>query len=72
MCLGYAAQVLSVEDGVAVVEAHGRPQRVALLALPQPPAAGDWLLVYSGIALATITSEYAAGLDDVIRKGRAP
>jgi hydrogenase assembly chaperone HypC/HupF len=55
MCVAYPVQVTALgADGTATVIAHGRPVRVALLALDVPVAAGDWLLVHSGVALARI------------------
>ncbi|HET8657730.1 MAG TPA: HypC/HybG/HupF family hydrogenase formation chaperone [Micromonosporaceae bacterium] len=61
MCLAYPARVRSVGDGTAQVDAGGRTQEVILLALDGgEPAAGDWLLVQSGIALARIDPGEAA------------
>ncbi len=61
MCLTYPAQVVSVADEAAIVEANGRQQRVLLLALEHNlPVPGDWLLVQSGIALSTLDGAEAA------------
>lgn len=61
MCLAYPAQVLSIADQVAIVEAEGRRHEVMLLALEANlPVAGDWLLVQSGIALSTLDESDAA------------
>ena len=59
MCVSYPARVLAVEPGgTALVDQHGRPQRVTLLGTG-PVAVGDWLVVHSGIALARIDPEEA-------------
>lgn len=61
MCLTYPAQVVSISDEAAIVEANGRRQRVLLLVLEHNlPVPGDWLLVQSGIALSTLDSAEAA------------
>jgi hydrogenase assembly chaperone HypC/HupF len=61
MCVAYPAQVLAVgPDATALVSVRGREQRVLLLALDDPLATGDWLLVQSGIALARIDAGEAA------------
>jgi hydrogenase expression/formation protein HypC len=71
MCVAYPARVLGVEPegGVAVVDAHGRPQRVALLALAGPVTPGDWLLVHSGIALARLDADDARDRLALIDRG---
>jgi hydrogenase expression/formation protein HypC len=52
MCISYPARVRTVEpDGMVLVEWPGGTRRVTLLALDEPVAPGDWLLVHSGIAL---------------------
>jgi hydrogenase expression/formation protein HypC len=59
MCVSYPACVLAVQpDGTALVDQHGRAQRVVLLDTG-PVAPGDWLVVHSGIALARIDAEEA-------------
>ena len=61
MCVAYPAQVLNVApDGTAEVSIRGRPQRVLLALLEAPVAAGDWLLVQTGLALAPIDAAEAA------------
>jgi hydrogenase assembly chaperone HypC/HupF len=60
MCIAYPAQVMSIEDSSAIVEAQGRLQRIVLLALEANlPAPGDWLLVQSGLALAPLSEDEA-------------
>ncbi|MGE5828022.1 MAG: HypC/HybG/HupF family hydrogenase formation chaperone [Micromonosporaceae bacterium] len=64
MCVGEAAQVLSVEgDEVALVALHRGPRRVPLVAVTaagETVAPGDWLLVQTGLAVARISAAEAA------------
>jgi hydrogenase expression/formation protein HypC len=63
MCLAYPAQLLSVDpDGTATADVSGAHRPVILIALTDPVAPGDWLLVHAGIALARITEQEAADL----------
>jgi len=71
MCLAYPAQVVSIEDGVAIAEAQGRLQRIILLALEANlPVPGDWLLVQSGLALAPLPEEEAARRNRQLREAQ--
>jgi hydrogenase maturation factor len=55
MCTGYPAQVTGLgADETVMVSAYGRPVRVTTIALDEPLAEGDWVLVYAGIALARL------------------
>jgi hydrogenase expression/formation protein HypC len=66
MCLGIPGQVLEIVDrdaGLARVDLSGvrREVSVALVDEPaQPIAAGDWVLVHVGFALARIDEQEAA------------
>jgi hydrogenase expression/formation protein HypC len=56
MCLGELAEVTHVTGhGSAEVRADGRRQEVSLLALEEPVAPGDWVLIHSGFALSRLT-----------------
>lgn len=58
MCLGEIAQVVAVVDEQTVQARVGdRLVRISLLTLDGPVAAGDWLQVHSGLALARLTEE---------------
>ena len=60
MCLGDVAEVLELRaNGRAVVRAGGRTLETSLLTLGSPVAAGDWLLVHSGFALARLSAAEA-------------
>jgi hydrogenase assembly chaperone HypC/HupF len=60
MCLGTVCRVVSTpSDGHVVVRRDGYEVAVSLLTLAQPVAAGDWLLVHCGLALAHLTEDEA-------------
>ena len=54
MCVGLSAKVLSVRDGVALVDASGAKRTVSaeLLEDLEP---GDYVMVHAGSAIAKIT-----------------
>lgn len=54
MCTAKPARVRSVIGDVAVVDVDDRTFSVSLVALDNPVAAGDWLLVHSGLAIAPL------------------
>jgi hydrogenase expression/formation protein HypC len=74
MCVAYPAQVTAVgPDGTATVLVHGRPLRIALLAVAeQPIGPGDWLLVHSGLALARIDADEARARLALFSRPSAP
>lgn len=58
MCLGELAQVVEVSDpGTVRARVGDRIVNVSLLTLDGPVAAGDWLQVHAGFALARLTDE---------------
>lgn len=59
MCIGIPMQVLTVEDGFAVVQGHDETRRVTTR-LINPPAPGEWLLVFLGDAREAISAERAS------------
>ena len=56
MCVGISAKVVSVKDGVAIIDADGakRPASAELLEELEP---GDYVMVHAGIAIAKINEE---------------
>ena len=63
MCLAYPARLLTVDaEGSATADVSGVERSVLLLALTDPVAPGDWVLVHAGIALARITEPEATDL----------
>jgi hydrogenase assembly chaperone HypC/HupF len=63
MCLGIPVQVIDISSPSTVRcstgAARGRLRDVQTALLDTPPAEGDWLLVYTGIAIRSL-SEYEA------------
>ena len=71
MCLTAAGCVLSVDDdrGAAVVQADGRRWEVSLAPIVLDGglvAAGDWVLVHTGFAVAVIDERDARELIDTL------
>jgi len=63
MCLAYPVQLMTVDPaGSATADVSGTRRTIVLLALTDPVAPGDWVLVHAGIALARITEEEATDL----------
>ena len=60
MCLGSVCRVVSApSDGQVAVRRDDRVVSVSLLTLDTPVAAGDWVLVHCGLALARLTDAEA-------------
>jgi hydrogenase expression/formation protein HypC len=62
MCIGLPMQVLSVSPGFAHVLGRGERQRVNT-ALIDPPAVGDWLLVFIDTAREHLDAARAAEIN---------
>ena len=56
MCVGLPARVLTMKDGMAVIDAHGA-QREISAELVEDLEPGDYVMVHAGIAIAKITEE---------------
>lgn len=56
MCVGLSAKVISVKDGVAIVDASGAKREVSaeLLEDLEP---GEYVMVHAGAAIAKITDD---------------
>ena len=56
MCVGLPAKVMTMKDGMAVVDASGAKREVSaeLIENLEP---GDYVMVHAGIAIAKITEE---------------
>ncbi len=65
MCVGMTARVISVEEGVAVVDASGARRSVSAELL-EDLRPGDWVMVHAGIAIARIDPDDAAELEKVM------
>ncbi|MCW2310126.1 HypC/HybG/HupF family hydrogenase formation chaperone [Rhodobium gokarnense] len=61
MCLAVPARVLSVDGATAVVERYGAELTVSLAMLPEPVAAGDFVVLQmQRFAVAKMDAETAA------------
>ena len=73
MCLGEIGEVLALDEGYADVRLETRPgalvATVSLLALTEPVAVGDRVLVHTGFALARLTEAEAADAAALRRGG---
>lgn len=56
MCVGLPARVVTVKDGMALVDASGAKREVSAELLEQLDP-GDYVMVHAGVAIAKITSE---------------
>ena len=58
MCLAIPAQVVSIEDQLAVVEIHGVRRQASLMLLPEAKV-GDFVLVHAGFAMQVVDQQEA-------------
>ena len=69
MCVGLPARVVTVKNGMALVDASGAKIEVSAELLEQLDP-GDYVMVHAGVAIAKITSdddeEADALLDDLL------
>ncbi|MDO4977087.1 MAG: HypC/HybG/HupF family hydrogenase formation chaperone [Eubacteriales bacterium] len=56
MCVGLPAKVLTMKDGMAVVDAYGAKREISA-ELVDDLEPGDYVMVHAGIAIAKITDE---------------
>ncbi len=56
MCVGLPARVVTVRDGMALVDASGAKREVSAELLEQLDP-GDYVMVHAGVAIAKITSD---------------
>ncbi|MBR5047395.1 MAG: HypC/HybG/HupF family hydrogenase formation chaperone [Eubacterium sp.] len=56
MCVGLPAKILTMKDGMAVVDAHGARREISA-ELIEDLEPGDYVMVHAGIAIARITEE---------------
>ena len=56
MCVGLPARVVTVKDGMALVDASGAKREVSAELLERLDP-GDYVMVHAGVAIAKITSE---------------
>lgn len=56
MCVGLPAKVVSIKDGMALVDASGAKREVSAELLDELDP-GDYVMVHAGVAIAKITSD---------------
>ena len=56
MCVGLAAKIVKIQDGMAVVDASGARREISVQLLDELEP-GDYVMVHAGIAIAKITDE---------------
>ena len=56
MCVGLSAKVISVKDGVAIVDASGAKREVSAEFL-EDLEPGEYVMVHAGAAIAKITDD---------------
>ena len=66
MCIGIPMLVETVADVTATCEARSVTRAVTLLALDEPVAPGDWLLVHQGFAIRKLNAREAALIWDAL------
>lgn len=64
MCVGLPAKVMTMKDGMAVVDASGAKEVSAELIENLEP--GDYVMVHAGIAIAKITEEDEDEAEDLL------
>jgi len=65
MCVGLAAKVVGVKNGMAVVDASGAKRKVSA-ELIEELEPGDYVMVHAGIAIAKITDDDANETDEIM------
>ena len=67
MCVGLPAKVMTMKDGMAVVDASGAKREVSaeLIENLEP---GDYVMVHAGIAIAKITDEDDSETDQLMEE----
>ncbi|MDO4170077.1 MAG: HypC/HybG/HupF family hydrogenase formation chaperone [Lachnospiraceae bacterium] len=65
MCVGLAAKVVGVKNGMAVVDASGAKRKVSA-ELIEELEPGDYVMVHAGIAIAKITDDDESETDDIM------
>ncbi len=65
MCVGLAAKVVGVKNGMAVVDASGAKREVSAELLDELEP-GDYVMVHAGVAIAKITQDDESETDDLL------
>jgi len=51
VCLAIPSKVISINQMMATIDAHGARKEVSLLLMPEPVEVGDYVLVHAGFAI---------------------
>ncbi|MCH4167156.1 MAG: HypC/HybG/HupF family hydrogenase formation chaperone [Megasphaera sp.] len=65
MCVGLPARVVTIKDGMALVDASGAKRNVSA-ALIESLNPGDYVMVHAGMAIAKITDTDTDEMDDIL------
>ncbi len=65
MCVGLPARVLTMKDGMAVVDASGARKEISAQLLEELEP-GDYVMVHAGMAIARIDSDDQEETDDLL------
>lgn len=65
MCVGLAAKVVGVKNGMAVVDASGAKREVSAELIDELEP-GDYVMVHAGIAIARITDDDTSETDELM------
>ena len=67
MCVGLPAKVVTLKNGMAVVDASGAKREVSAELLDELEP-GDYVMVHAGIAIAKITEEDGSETDRIMEE----
>ena len=65
MCVGLPARVLTMKDGMAVVDASGAKREISAQLLEELEP-GDYVMVHAGMAIAKIASDDEEETEDLL------
>ena len=65
MCVGLPARVLTMKDGMAVVDAYGAKREISAQLLEELEP-GDYVMVHAGMAIAKIASDDEEETEDLL------
>lgn len=65
MCVGLAAKVVGIKNGMAVIDASGAKREVSAELLDELEP-GDYVMVHAGVAIAKITSDDESETDELM------
>ncbi len=65
MCVGLSAKVVSVKDGMALVDASGAKREISAQLIDELEP-GDYVMVHAGVAIAKIDSDDESETEDIL------